>query len=210
MIQPLYHNRREYGRSRDTRIAEWIRLHTCATAEQIAEVFFQSVACQWRLKKCRERLRLMVSRGYIKTFYYWDGSLIYTVRQTRNTPKVGHYLAVNRVILGIRQEISEWERMEYWLERRIGDLIPDIYLVISNPIRKTSQKYYIEVENEDHSSLSEKLAKYTGLLMEQEESKLVVVYKHKWVAEELQGTRFIKQFQGRIYWCELGEKIRRV
>ncbi len=200
MIQPQMRNRKEYGRQRDGRILKWLAAgHRTATAEQIAEVFFGNVSPEWRLRKAKERLRKLVKRGLLKQFYYFDGTLVYSVEQSRNTKKLQHQLAVNDVVIRLQAQKSNWERFSYELERREGEVITDIYITLENVITKKKLEYYVEVQLDSNEPIAEKVSKYMDILVDNEEARLVVLWKHRRTETDLQKMRLPKEIRERMF-----------
>lgn len=198
-------NPNKEGRERSERIFRFLRAHRFASAGQISDLFFPAVAEEWRLRKAKERLRILTKRGLIKMFYNWDGSELYGYERSRNSHLVDHQLAVNDVVISILRNKASWEQVRYDLEYVTGEIRADIYIVITNTIKRNNMVYYIEIQLESNEPITDKLQKYTPLLMDQEEAKLIALYKHKRTAAELASMRLPVDIRSRVQAIPLNE-----
>lgn len=162
-------------------------------------MFFGTVAPEWRLRKTKERLRIMVNKGLVKKFYHFDGTQVYSIEQTRNTKKLQHQLAVNDTVIRLQAQKSNWERFAYELERREGEIITDIYVTLENPISKKKLEYYIEVQLDSNEPIGEKVNKYIDLLIDNEDAHLVVFWKHQRTETDMKKIRLPREVKERVF-----------
>ena len=184
---------RDFAKNRDLKVLDGIVRHKYLRSDQIADMFFMSIAKkEYRVKKADSRLKILFDSGLVQRMRFRGEPYIYHHNGSAYSHKITHYLTIAEVWLILKELCPTGTVLHYEAEKNFDGLITDLYIESNNEFRKERKQYFIEIELESNGDIENKINKYSYLFKRRQREKitgdtLYILHKKKSVAGKLEG-----------------------